>query len=141
MATFNLVDSIGENLAEGKIDFSGDTLKVVLSNIALAASDSVLADITEISAGNGYTSGGETVTVASSSQASGTYKLVLDDFSLTALGGSIGPFRYFVLVDTTASGSPIVGWWDYGSEVTLSAGQSIGIDFSAAEGVLQMAAA
>jgi hypothetical protein len=85
--------------------------------------------------------GGLAVTVASSGQSGGTYKLVLDDVTVTASGGSIGPFRYFVLVDDTPTSpaDPLIGWWDYGSSVTLADGESITVDFDAGTGVLQLA--
>jgi hypothetical protein len=141
MAAFNKFHAFIAYLAEGKIDLEGDDLKLVLSNSAPDAANSLLADITEISAGSGYTAGGIDLTVASSGQTSGTYKLVLDDITLVASGGSIGPFRYFVLVDDTPTVplKPLIGWWDYGSSVTLVDGQSLPVDFSASNGVLQVA--
>ncbi|MDY6960305.1 MAG: hypothetical protein SV862_00180 [Pseudomonadota bacterium] len=141
MAAFNKFNSFVEYLAEGVIDVANDTLKIVLTNTAPVAGNSVLANLTEISAGNGYSAGGATAGLASSGQTSGTFKLVLDDVTITASGGSIGPFRYFVLVDDTPTSpaDPLIGWWDYGSAITLADGESILIDFSAADGVLQIA--
>ena len=98
----------------------------------------MVANITEISAGNGYTAGGAAATVSSSGQTSGVYKLVLDDITFTASGGSIGPFRYFVLYDDTATNKELIGWWDYGSSITLADGESVTVDFSATNGVLQI---
>ena len=141
MASFNKFNSFVENLAEGVINLQSDALKVVLTNTAPAAANSVLADLTEISAGNGYTAGGVAATVASSSQSGGTYKLVVDDVTITASGGSIGPFRYFVLIDDTPTSpaKPLIGWWDYGSSITLNDGESVTVDFDATNGVLQIA--
>ena len=141
MASFNKFNSFVENLAEGVINLQSDALKVVLTNTAPAAANSVLADLTEISAGNGYTAGGVAATVASSSQSGGTYKLVVDDVTITASGGSIGPFRYFVLIDDTPTSpaKPLIGWWDYGSSITLNDGESVTVDFDGTNGVLQIA--
>ncbi|MGA0806708.1 MAG: hypothetical protein ACO3PV_09385, partial [Pseudohongiellaceae bacterium] len=81
---------------------------VLLTNTAPAATNAVKTDITEISAGNGYTAGGSTAAVTSSAQTSGTYKLVLGDpATWTASGGSIGPFQYAVLYNDTAANDEI----------------------------------
>ena len=141
MVAFNKFNSFVENIAEGVVNLQSDTLKIFLTNTAPVASNSGRADLTEISAGNGYTSGGIAVTVSASGQTSGTYKLVVDDLTITASGGSIGPFRYFVLVDETPTSpaDPLIGWWDYGSSITLADGESVTVDFDATNGVLQIA--
>jgi hypothetical protein len=140
MASFNKFNSFVEALAEKKHDLGADTLKVLLTNTAPVATNSVKADLTEISAGNGYTAGGNTAAVSSSAQTSGTYKLVLGDpTTWTASGGSIGPFRYAVLYNDTASSDELIGWWDYGSSITLASGESFAVDFDATTGVLTIA--
>src|SRR5687767_1422199 len=101
MASFNKFNAFVEHLAEKAHNLGSDTLKILLTNSAPAAGNSIKADLTEISAGNGYSAGGPTATVSASSQTSGTYKLVLDDLTITASGGSVGPFRYFVLYNDT----------------------------------------
>lgn len=140
MASFNKFNSFVEALAEKKHDLGADTLKVLLTNTAPVATNSVKADLTEISAGNGYTAGGNTASVTSSAQTSGTYKLVLGDpATWTASGGSIGPFQYAVLYNDTAASDELIGWWDYGSAVTLADGESFAVDFDASTGVLTIA--
>jgi hypothetical protein len=140
MASFNKFNSFVEALAEKKHDLGADTLKVLLTNSAPVATNSVKADLTEISAGNGYTAGGNAASVTSSAQTSGTYKLVLGDpATWTASGGSIGPFQYAVLYNDTASSDELIGWWDYGSAVTLADGESFAVDFDPTTGVLTIA--
>jgi hypothetical protein len=141
MASFNKFNSFVEAVAEKVHDLGSDTLKMVLTAAANApvATNTQRSDLTAISAGNGYTAGGNTVTTSTSSQTSGTYKLVCADLTITASGGSIGPFRYFVIANETATNDELVGWWDYGSEITLNDGESVTVDFSAADGVLQIA--
>ncbi len=140
MASFNKFNSFVGALAEKKHDLGADTLKVLLTNTAPVATNSVKADLTEISAGNGYTAGGNTAAVTSSAQTSGTYKLVLGDpATWTASGGSIGPFRYAVLYNDTAASDELIGWWDYGSSITLATGESFAVDFDGTTGVLTLA--
>lgn len=140
MAAFNKFNSFVEALAEKVHNLGSDTLKVMLTNTAPVATNSVKADLTEISAGNGYTAGGNTASVTSSAQTSGTYKLVLGDpATWTASGGSIGPFRYAVLYNDTATNKELIGWWDYGSSITLASGESFAVDFDPTTGVLTLA--
>src|SRR4051812_23398444 len=101
MATFNKINSFVENVAEKVHNLGSDTIKVVLSNSAPVATNTVLANITQIANGNGYTTGGTAATISTSAQTSGTYKLVLADVVFTASGGSIGPFQYVVLYNDT----------------------------------------
>jgi len=138
MATLNKFDSFVEALAEKVHNLGSDTLKVMLTNTAPVAGNTVKANITEISAGNGYTAGGATATVTSSSQTGGTYKLVLADVSWTATG-SLGPFRYAVLYNDTATNKELIAWADYSQQLTLANGEMFTVDFSATNGVLTIA--
>jgi hypothetical protein len=141
MATFNKFNAFVENLAEKVHNLGSDTLKVALTNSAPSSSNSTLSDITQISAGNGYTSGGTSASISSSAQTSGTYKLVIADVVFTASGGSIGPFRYAVLYNDTPTSpaDPLIGYWDYGSNVTLADTETFTVDFDATNGVLTLA--
>jgi len=139
MASFNKFQPFVENLAEKVFNLGSDTLKALLTNSAPAAANGAKSALTEISSGNGYTAGGATASISSSAQTSGTYKLVLGDVTITASGGSIGPFRYAVLYDDTAASDQLIGWWDYGSSITLADGESITVDFDASAGVLTIA--
>lgn len=147
MASFNKFHSFVEAVAEKVHNLGSDTLKVYLSNDAPDTGDTVRKTNggaqngpEEIAAGNGYTASGNSCSITSSSQTSGTYKLVLaDPATWTASGGSIGPFRYAVLYNDTASNDELIGWWDYGSAITLAAGESFQVDFDASTGVLTIA--
>ena len=134
MAAFNKFNSFVEAIAEKVHNLGSDTLKVALTNSAPAASNTQLSNITEIS----YTNcSARTLTVSSSSQTSGTYKLVLADLTLTA-SGAVGPFRYVVLYNDTATNDELIGYYDYGSAVTLASGDTFSIDFDGTNGVLQI---
>ena len=140
MATFNKINAFVENMAEKVHNLGADTLKIMLTNVAPVATNTVLLDLTEIAAGNGYTAGGTAVTITSSAQSSGTYKLVGSDVVFTASGGTIGAFRYAVLYNDTPTSpaDPLIGWWDYGSAVTLNSGETFTVDLDPTNGILQL---
>lgn len=136
MAAFNKFNSFVENLAEKVHNLQSDTLKVVLSNSAPVATNTVLANITQIANSNGYTTGGSAATQVSSAQTSGVYKLILNDVTFTATGGDIGPFRYVVLYNHTASNDELIGYFDYTTPLTITSGNSFTVDFDGTNGVL-----
>lgn len=136
MAAFNKFNSFVEALAEKVHNLGADQLKAALSNTLPVATNTVLANITQITAANGYVAGGISLTTASSAQTSGTYKLTINDVTLTASGGAIGPFQYVVLYNDTAANDELIGWYDYGTALTLTSGNSFTIDFDGANGVL-----
>jgi len=138
MAAFIKFYPFVEALAEKVHNLGSDTLKVLLSNTAPLQTNAVKADITEITPGNGYTAGGPTVTITSSVQTGGVYKLVGSDVVVTAAGGPIGPFRYVVLYNDTAAADNLIGYWDYGSALTLADTEAFTLDLSPANGILQL---
>jgi len=135
MANFVKINSFVENLAEKKIDLSGAELTVALTNTAHTATWDELADLTQIS----YTNlSSRVITVTSSAQTSGTYKLVLEDLTLTA-SGAVGPFRYIYIYDDGSTGDKLICYYDYGSEVTMASGDTFKLDFDGSAGVLTIA--
>lgn len=139
MVAFNKHNQFIEDVYEKVHNLGADTLKVLLTNTAPTAANAVKADLTEISAGNGYTAGGTQATTTTSAQSSGTYKLVLADVTWTASGGTIGPFRYADLYNDTPSSpaDPLIGWWDYTSSITLNATETFTWDADPTTGVIQ----
>ena len=114
----------------GTAGVGADTCKVLLSNTAPdVAANTVKADAAEIGAGHGYTAGGASASNVGSASG-GTFTLVGTDIVFTAAGGSIGPFRYFILYNATASGGPLIAYWDYGSSITSLDTQTVTVDFS-----------
>jgi len=134
MATFNKFNSFTEALSEKVHNLGSDQLKVALTNSAPVATNTVLANITEISYTNCST---RNITTTSSAQTSGTYKLVLTDLVLTA-GGTVGPFRYIVIYNDTATNDELIGWYDYGTNLTLANTDTLTLDFDGTNGVLQL---
>lgn len=138
MAAFNKFNAFVEALAEKVHNLGSDQLVVALCAAANApvAGDSVLADLTQIS----YTNcSSRNITTSTSAQTGGTYKLVLNDLTLTATGGAIAAFRYIVIYNDTAAADNLIGFYDYGSDLTLAEGESLTIDFDGANGVLTIA--
>lgn len=129
MATYNKFNSFLEAVFEKKHNFASDTFKLLLTNTAPTAANSTKSDLTEITAGNGYTAGGATLTISASSQSNGTYTAALNaDVDFAASGGTIGPFRYVVCYNDTASNDELVCWWDRGAAVTLQDGETFRVD-------------
>jgi|SRR3990172_3048950 len=135
MATYNKYEKFVEDMWNKIHDLFGttDTCKCALTNTAPnLATHTVLADITEITAGNGYTAGGADAQ-NDATRAAGTVTLTGVDIVWTAAGGTIGPFRYTVFYNDTPTvpADPLIAEWDYGSAVTLQIGETFTVDFGA----------
>lgn len=142
MATYNKFQDFAEQIGKAIHDLDGThTLKVALTNTAPTAGQASwnTTDHPAPAAANGYTAGG-TATTPTWSETSGTAKLVLSDVVFTASGGQIGPFRYVILYNDSAT-SPAdaaIAWWDYGSSITLNDGETFTVDFDATNGAFQL---
>lgn len=135
MASFNKFNSFVADIANKVHNLGSDQIKVALTNTLPVATNTVLANITEISYTNCST---RNITTTSSTQASGLYKLILVDLTLTASGGSVGPFQYAVIYNSTAASGNLIGWYDLGSALTLSSTDSVLLDFDQTNGLLQL---
>lgn len=140
MAAFNKINSFVEDLAEKVHNLGADALTLALTAAANApvATNTVLANLTQIA----YTNlSARVLTISTSAQTSGTYKLVIADIVLSASGGSVAAFRYVVVYNDTPTSpaDPLVGWYDYGSDLTLLTGESLTVDFDGSNGIIQIA--
>jgi hypothetical protein len=127
VATFNKFNIFVQDVGRKVHNLNTDQLKIMLTNVAPVATNAVDGDMTEISAANGYSAGGNAVGSNAYSQSSGTAKLTGNAVTFTASGGSFGPFRYAVLYNATAgsaSNRPLIGWYDYASSISLNDGES-----------------
>ncbi len=132
-SSFFKFNSFTEAIAEKVHNLGSDTLEVALTNTAPVNTNTVLGNISQIS----YTNlSSRTLTVSGSSQTGGVYKLTIADKTLTSTGGSTGPFRYVVLFNQTATNDELIGWYDYGSSITLGDGEALLLNFDDANGVL-----
>jgi hypothetical protein len=125
---FTKYECFSENLAEKVHNLDADQLNIALSNTAPnVATNTVRADITELATGNGYTQDTHDTT-NSTSRTGGVTSVIGVDVVITA-SGAVGPFRYAILYNTTATGDPLIGHWDYGSSISLAAGETFTVDF------------
>jgi hypothetical protein len=146
MASYNKFQDYVEQLNKAKHDWSTHGFTAILTNSAPVATNTVAADITQISTGNGYTqfaagANGLPLDTVTLSEATGTAKVTIADEVLTASGGPIGPFRYVVILNrsTGTPAYPLVCWYDYGvGGVTLADGETFTIDFDPTNGLWQM---
>ena len=134
MATFNKFHSFVEALSEKVHNLGTDTLTVALSNTLPVNTNTVLANITQITYTNVST---RVLAGVTSAQTTGTYKLDANDLVLTA-SGTVPTFRYVVLYNDTATNDELIGWYDYGAAVDLLNGETFTITWDAA-GILTLA--
>jgi hypothetical protein len=137
MAAFTKLNFFVEDMGRKIHNLNSDVLKVMLTNTVPVATNHVYADVsgTELANGNGYLTGGTASGANTYVQTSGTAKLVASDVVFTA-SGSMGPFRYVILYNSTAASKNLIGWYDYTQSITLGAGDTFTVDFDAAAGVL-----
>lgn len=132
--SLNKFNTFVADIANKVHNLSSDQITVALCSSAPVATNTVLANLTQIS----YTNlSARNITTTSSTQSSGTYKLVLADLTLTATG-AVATFRYVAVYNSTASGGPLIGWYDYGSNVTMANGDTFVIDLDNTNGMFSL---
>jgi hypothetical protein len=135
MATsaWNRFNDFTEQLVRGVHDWDAHTFKVALTNTAPIATQTTwnTTDHPAPTSANGYTAGGATVSSITVSETSGTTTVAAAQVVFTATG-ALGPFRYAVLYNDSAT-SPVdaaISWFDYGSAITLSSGETFTVKFN-----------
>jgi hypothetical protein len=140
MATFVKYNTFIDEVSKGGHNLQTAVFKAALTNTAPTPASDTVWNTTVApppAAGSGYTAGGNTLTTSSAATSSGVFKLVLADSVFTAAGGTIGPFRYVVLYNSSAS-NKVVGSYDYGSSITLNDTETFTVDFDGTNGVLTL---
>lgn len=130
MASYNKHNQFVEDMAEKVHNLQSDAITAYLTAAANApvATNSILTNLTQIS----YTNLSSRVfSVTTAAQSSGTYTYLLADLTLTA-SGAVATFRYagYYNDTPTSPADPLIGWWDYGSDVTLASGETFTYDFT-----------
>lgn len=130
MATLVKFQDFAEQLAKKVHNLDTDTHKLFLMATAPdAATDAVLADITEIAYTN--VSGGVAPTVTTQyTEAAGTGTFAGDAVVVTATG-TVPTFRYYGLYSDTSINDNLICYWDHGSNVDLAAGETFTVTFGA----------
>ena len=138
MNVFTKFNSFVDFLAKGGLDLATDTLKVMLTNTAPVATNGKYSDISgnELANGDGYTTGGSVVAGVALTNANGTETLAVGQTVFQSNGGSMGPFRYAVYYDASAANNPLIGFYDYGSSVTLNGANNETFTLAPANGQL-----
>lgn len=131
------INSFVAGVANGAFNLGSHQLKIALTNTPHTASWTKLSDLTEISYTNLSGANPLNLTLTSSSQTSGLYKLILQDLLLTATG-AVGPFEYIYIYDNGATNKDLICYYDYGSPLTLAATDTFTVNFDNTNGVLQL---
>lgn len=138
MAVPVFFEELFADLLKGVHDFANDTIMIALTaeaNPPDAAADAILGDLTQISYSN---LPARTLTVSSVAQVDGVGTVIVTDFNIEASGGSVGPFRYVVVYNDSATDDPLIAYYDIGFELTLTDTQQVAMDFNALSGMLQL---
>jgi len=136
MATLQKFNRLTKDLLDGTHKFGTDTFKVLLTNTVPVVTNTVIGNITQIAGGTGYTTGGLVLTLAAATSTGAVAKVVATDLVITATG-AVGPFRYAVIYNDTATNDPLVGWIDLG-QLTLANADTHTIDFNASNGIFTL---
>ena len=132
MAAYNKYTSGVDALVKA-INAGTDAWKVALTNAVTIADTTFTPGTSDLATGNGYTAGGNSASINSSSTSGGVFKLVLNSPTTWTASGAVGPFRFAILWDSTTS-TPI-GYWDYGSSISLASGDTFTVTLDGTNGV------
>ena len=129
MASYNKFNQTVEDMANGVYKCDSDQFAVALTVVAPVATNSVLADLTEIAYTNLST---RNLITLSSGQTGGVFSQLFNDLVLTASGGSVAAFRYITIYNDspTSPADPLLCFYDFGSNLTLADGETLTIDFT-----------
>lgn len=134
MATYTKFQDFVEQLGKGVHNFAANAFNVALTNTLPVNTQTSFDPVTAHAApaaANGYA---PAVTTITTSETAGVMTVNGTEVVFTATAGGIGPFRYIVLYNDSAT-SPadaLVAWWDYGSSITLASTETFTVRFNAA---------
>ena len=115
-------------LATKEIDFDNDVFKAILCTGTTFDVDTDLeySDVsgTELATGNGYTAGGQTMTIPAITvdDTNNDARSEPSNVSYTASGGNIGPYQRVIIYDDTVTDDPIYVCIIYDAPRTITSG-------------------
>jgi hypothetical protein len=116
-------------------NLTADTLKIAFTDTAPTTATHVYNDIASpLALTNLLTT--PALTSVTWTQSTGTSTLGAATLTLTSQTGNFGPFRYLVLYNDSATNKNVIGWWDYGSELTLAGANGDQLVLTFASGIL-----
>lgn len=139
MATAVKYEVFTEHLANKIHDLFGsggtvDDVRIVIhSDAPVVATDTVLADLTQIT-GTGYTAGGASIT-PNGTRTGGVMSLGATDYVWTAGAADwLTNARYVSMYNNTPTSpaDPLMCYWDYGATFALGNGETFTADFGTA---------
>jgi hypothetical protein len=128
MPAYNKFFDFTEQQLIGTHDWDANVFKIMLTDTTPLQTYTIKSQLTEIAAVNGYP--GTNTTTITVSESSGVTTVQGTQITFLASGGNIGPFRYAVLYNDTATNKNLIAWWDNGSSLTLNNGDSFIVRFS-----------
>lgn len=141
MATYNKFDCFTGDLLGKKHDLANDVFKVMLTNTLPVRTNTIKANITEITAASGYVAGGVTLATTSLTNTAGDTKFVASADNTITAGAAIGPLQYAVMYNDTQTSpaKPLIAWWAYpGGSFTMAIGETLLIDSDQANGLFDI---
>lgn len=130
-------ESFLRDLGEEKHDLSSDTFKARLINTAVDTAWDTWSDCSayEISNGNGYTTGGVTLTVVSWTVTDGAVRWMVTSPTWTSSGTGMASYRSLIILNDTAPSDELVLFIDYGFGRSVAAGETAPIYFDEENGL------
>lgn len=130
MATFNKCNKFVQDLGQKVHNLDTDALTIALTNTApTSATTTYTALPGEVANGGGYTTGGTALAGSVTfTQTAGVASLVSNANTVFTATTGFGPFRYALLYNNTSAGKEAIGWYDYGTSISLAAGETLTID-------------
>lgn len=145
MAAYNKYLQFTKDLIDGVHDFDAHVFKVMLTNTTPVNTHATRGVASEITAGNGYPSGGTATACSTSttgaSAPAGTAKATFADVIFTCITAAMATFRWPILYNDTPTSpaDPLIAYWDYGSAITLQVGETFTWDADPSAGVFTVA--